>query len=144
MHPIHSNVRLLVHIVWATNNRAALLPSQDDDHLSSLIVASVPTNRARVRAFGASDDHVHVLVEMTATARLCDVVQALKGVSARRWNDQPPPGAPQLRWQEGYWARSVTPGDVTTLDRYVREQRAHHGTPTAPEPWETTDADTQS
>jgi putative transposase len=137
---IHSDVRLLVHVIWATNDRVALLLPEHDALLHSLIVASLAPARARVGAFGASDDHVHVLIELAATARLCDVVQALKGVSARRWNEQPPRDAPLIRWQEGYWARSVSPADVTALGRYVREQRAHHGTSTLPEPWESTDA----
>jgi putative transposase len=101
-----------------------------------LIRDAVPEERGFVRAVGASDDHVHVLVELAATMRLCDLVQSMKGVSARRWNQQPPPDAPLLRWQDGYWARSVSPDGDAALLRYVLDQRAHHSASRAPEPWE--------
>ena len=136
MNPRHSNVLLAVHVVWATKYRSPLFAEANDGLLLTLLRGAVPEDRGFVRAFGASDDHVHVLVELAATVRLCDLVQCLKGVSARRWNQQPPHGASPLRWQDGYWARSVSPDEDAALLHYIRTQREHHRTSQDPEPWE--------
>jgi putative transposase len=136
MNSTHSNVLVLTHVVWATKRRCRMLAAEHDGFLLTLLRGAVPEDRGWLRAFGASNDHVHVLVELSATVRLCDLVQSLKGVSARRWNQQPPLGASPLRWQDGYWARSVSPGEDEALRWYIHNQREHHATPQPPEPWE--------
>ena len=136
MNSTHSNVLVMVHVVWATKRRSHVLAADHDAFLRTLLSAAVPEDRGWLRAFGASDDHVHVLVEVSATVRLCELVQSLKGVSARRWNQQPPLGASPLRWQDGYWARSVSPDEDGALLRYILDQREHHLTCSDPEPWE--------
>lgn len=139
MNPGRSNVLVLVHVVWATKRRSQLLAAEHDGLLCTLLRDAVPEDRGWLRAFGASNDHVHVLVEVSATVRFCDLVQSLKGASARRWNQLPPPGACPLRWQDGYWARSVSPDEDEALVRYILNQRAHHAMPQPPEPWELED-----
>ncbi len=135
MNPTRSNVLLLVHVVWATKRRAPLLGAHNDDLLVTLLPSTMPEQSGHLRALGVAPDHVHVLIEVAATLRLSDLVQSMKGVAARRWHQQPPDGV-LLRWQDGYWARSVSPSHTEALDRYIRNQRAHHATPQPPESWE--------
>jgi REP element-mobilizing transposase RayT len=136
MNSRHSNVLVLAHVVWATKHRSPVLAVEHDGFLRTLLHDAVPEERGWLRAFGASNDHVHVLVELSASVRFCDLVQSLKGASARRWNQQPPLGASPVRWQDGYWARSVSPDEDETLVRYILNQREHHAMPQPPEPWE--------
>ena len=135
MNPTRSNVLILAHVVWATKRRAPLLSASNDGLLLTLLHRAVPEQGGHLHAFGAAPDHVHVLVEVVATSRLCDLVKSMKGATARRWNQHPPDCA-LLRWQDGYWARSVSPGHIEALERYIRNQRTHHATPQPPESWE--------
>lgn len=89
-------------------------------------------------AAGCAPDHVHVLVRVAPIVALAYLVQRLKGGSAYESNH----GAllsPRLAWQAGYWAESVSPGDLEALTRYLRSQRQHHESGKAPEPWEVDD-----
>ena len=79
--------------------------------------------------------HMHLLINLRPTQRLCDVVDAIKGALSREWNRQLR-DLPVLYWQDGYWAESVTPSDLEPLQVYVRTQRQHHAEHHEPEPWE--------
>ena len=138
MYDPHADTRLLVHVIWTTRHRAPLLPPSLDAHLKGLLVDALPARCAALLAFGASGDHVHVLLQLAATGRLCDAVKAMKGASARRWNQQLFGGSATLYWQGGYWARSANADDVEALTAYILDQRAHHATQQRPEPWEIT------
>ncbi len=109
------------------------------DHLRSRDPASLDTYCAAAGAglvaVGVANDYVHALVRWEATARLCDVVQRMKGATSHAWNFERR-GSTALAWQDGYWAQTVSPRDVGAARRYFREQRAHHATSTRPEAWE--------
>ncbi len=130
----HSDTNLMAHAVWSTKYRAPTILAEHDPFLRRLIIASLHAFDTDVVAFGASVDHVHVLVRVPASASLCEIIKAMKGTSARRWNQQPPPGATSLYWQDGYWARSVSPDDIGALQRYIFRQREHHARSTIGEP----------
>lgn len=131
----HSDTNLMAHAVWATKHRTPLLLAEHDPFLRRLFVESLHAFEAEIVAFGASVDHVHVLVRVPASAPLSDIIKAMKGSSSRRWNQRPPSGAPSLYWQDGYWARSVSPDDIGAIQRYVLRQREHHATSGPVEPW---------
>ncbi len=136
MYGTHSDTLILAHVVWATKRRARLLQASFDRPLRHFIIDALATRDAALRAFGAAEDHVHVLVQIEATERLCDVVKSMKGCSAHRWNQTPPDGAEALYWQDGYWARSVSIDGVPALSSYLSAQRVHHAAPQPPEAWE--------
>ena len=136
MSETRSDTLILVHAVWATKKREALLPTSADEALRGLIVTALQPVESELRAFGAFDDHVHVLVRLSAKFAVSEVVKAMKGVSARRWNESPPGDVPRLSWQDGYWARSVSSDAVGAVTRYILRQRSHHAEPQASEPWE--------
>lgn len=136
MYATHSDTLVLLHVVWATKRRARLLPASLDRRLRHFIIDALAPRDAALRAFGAAEDHVHVIVQIEATERLCDVVKSMKGCSSHRWNESPPDGAASLYWQDGYWARSVDAHDVSALQSYILAQRTHHADVQPPEPWE--------
>jgi REP element-mobilizing transposase RayT len=76
-------------------------------------------------AAGCAPDHVHVLLRLSPSAALRDVVQRLKGGSSYDVNQRLRPNA-TLTWQSGYWAESLGPADTSSLVRYLRTQRFRH------------------
>ncbi len=56
---------------------------------------------------GGVADHVHLLLGLTATARLADGVRDMKAVSSKRVHQEP--GDRAFAWQEGDGAFTVSP-----------------------------------
>lgn len=74
---------------------------------------------------GNADDHVHAVLSIPATIALASLMKQLKGVTCREWNLQNP--SRPLRWQSGYWARSIETNSLARLLPYLRDQRSRHG-----------------
>jgi REP element-mobilizing transposase RayT len=120
----HSDVLLLVHVVFSTINRQAILDCSMDEWLHSIMRSLTYRGGGELLGVGSFDDHVHVLLRYESTATLCDLVKQIKGASSRAWNQR---GARRrLEWQRGYWARSVERESLGRLQQYLRDQRLHH------------------
>jgi REP element-mobilizing transposase RayT len=112
-----------VHVVFATRNRRKCIPRDADDWLHQRLREEASARRAQLLCVGNADDHVHMLIELTPTVCLADLVRRMKSASSRAWN-----GARSTRmyWQTGYWARSVAVESAAPLMDYVTEQRDRH------------------
>lgn len=130
-----SDDHLCAHVVWAVKHRRALLPLSGDPALHALLANKAHDVEAELLAFGSADDHVHVLLRFPAKRALAEVIQRLKGSTSRILAQH----TPGFAWQDGYWARSCNPDDLTALTNYLATQRARHRDPAAREPWMTDD-----
>jgi REP element-mobilizing transposase RayT len=74
---------------------------------------------------GGTEDHIHALVGVPATASIADLVRLAKGASSHLANRVLFPDT-GFRWQGSYAAFSVSRSDVDRVERYVRAQIAHH------------------
>jgi REP element-mobilizing transposase RayT len=133
--PRRSPALLLVHVVWATVRRAALLDAAMDERLIAIAGAKASQIGCVLLAAGCAPDHMHAVFDLSACVRLADLVQRVKGASAYEINR--PPFAPRpIRWQRGYWAESVGIADLDPLGRYVRSQRVRHDESHPAERWQ--------
>lgn len=121
----HSDVLLLVHAVFATVDRRRLLPPSMDAWLHAKLREQARRAGIELLGVGNADDHVHAVLSIPATAALAPLMKQLKGVTCREWNLQNP--SRPLRWQSGYWARSVETDSLARLLPYLRDQRSRHG-----------------
>jgi REP-associated tyrosine transposase len=121
----HSDVLLLVHVVFATVDRRRLLPPSMDAWLHAELREQARRCEVHLLGVGNADDHVHAVLSIQATTALAPLMKQLKGVSCREWNLQNP--SRPLRWQSGYWARSIQSDSLGRLLPYLRDQRARHG-----------------
>lgn len=133
--PQRSPALLLVHVVWATLRRRALLAPSLDDTRAAVLGAKARDSGCILIAVGCADDHVHALLRLSASARLADAVGRMKGGSAYDANHHALAAAP-LRWQQGYWAESLGPADLDPLADYVRSQRLRHDASHPAERWQ--------
>ncbi len=131
----HSITELVAHVVWATAQRARLLPPDVDRWMLARL--HVQSREAEVELLGAGCtwDHVHVVVRWGPAQKLSEVVRWLKGGSSRMWNLEQT-GRDPLAWQRGYWAETVTPDDLDGLLAYVARQRRRHALDPTLERWE--------
>jgi REP element-mobilizing transposase RayT len=76
-------------------------------------------------ALGGMPDHVHLLLRMKASHKLCDLVQAIKAIPSK-WVHERPESIPEFGWQTGYAAFSVSPSNEAKVRNYIMNQEAHH------------------
>lgn len=132
--PRRSPALLLVHVVWATSGRRPILEPTFDSTLLGILIGRARELGCMVLCGGCAPDHVHVIVDLVPRVALAELVQRLKGGSA--YDASRHPLCPQkIRWQDGYWAESLSPADLTPLARYVRSQRSHHDRSHPAERW---------
>jgi len=72
-------------------------------------------------------DHVHLLVALPATVRVCDAVAIMKSQSSKAFRKHPK--FPQfLGWAGRYASLSVSYYEIETIKNYIINQEAHHTT----------------
>lgn len=113
-----------------------MLPQSTDATLARILGSKARRIGCTLLACGGGVDHVHAVVHLAATVAVADLVRRLKGATAYDVNHHEFFGE-RLVWQDGYWAESVSPADLTPLLRYVRTQREHHDDSHPAERWQT-------
>jgi REP element-mobilizing transposase RayT len=111
-----------VHVVFSTKDRT---PWIRDEHLAELHEYLGGTaNRLQCQSLGVSGvaDHAHMLVRLSRTSTLSDLVRDLKSNSSGWMKDK----ARDFSWQSGYGAFSFSQADLPRLRAYLAVQHEHH------------------
>ena len=117
--------RLYVHLVWGTKHRLPVIDASREALIGGMCRDKAFKQSCEVLAFGAVEDHVHLLVSMHTTASVAKLVRAMKRATSleiARIDPRDPPFA----WQSGYAVLSVDPREAAVLCGYVERQKAHH------------------
>src|SRR5216684_3061084 len=115
-------VQNIVHLVFSTEERRKLIPAEFQSALWAYVAGVCKKNEIFVHAVGGMDDHDHSLVQIPATLALARAVLTIKSNSSRWTHER----GQKVEWQEGYGAFSVSASNVSTVERYIRNQAAHH------------------
>ena len=117
----HSYTSNYIHCVFSTKERRPLIGRERQSGLHAYLTGIARSEGFRLIEAGGMEDHLHLLFLLPATYPLAQAVQKLKGGSSR-WM------GPEFGWQEGYGAFSVSPSQVSVVQRYIRFQEKHHQT----------------
>ena len=119
-----SHTSLFYHFVFSTKNRMPWISAPYQERLHAYLGGVVRGAAGIPHAVGGVEDHVHVLAQLSATCRICDLIRDLKSESSL-WMHRVM-RHPNFAWQEGYGAFSVSAPAVDEVKGYIRNQRAHH------------------
>jgi len=77
-----------------------------------------------IEEFNGEQDRVHVLIEYPPKLSISQMVNALKGVSSRRYGQagHPKPYGRDALWSPSYFASSVGGAPLEVLKRYIQNQ----------------------
>lgn len=119
-----SLVKILVHIVFSTKNRADLILPEKEDALYSYISGIVTGNNAKLIIASGTMNHSHFLVSLGRkdVSELIGDIKRDSSVWAKK------NGIPDLYWQRGYGAFSIGQSQVPAVRRYIENQKTHHQT----------------
>jgi REP element-mobilizing transposase RayT len=121
-----THLSLHYHVVFSTKERLPLIDQEWRERLHAYIGGIVRDLGGVPECVGGTADHVHLLIGLKATHRLCDVLRDIK-VSSSKWIHETQM-LPIFSWQDGYGAFTVSDGRREAVKRYIRNQEAHHQT----------------
>ena len=120
-----SAVSSLFHIVINTLSREMTIPDDASEQLYRYISTIVKSRSSRLVRINGIGNHVHLLVELSPTMALCDLVRDIKQGSSKWASRQP--CFPHFRgWGKEYGAFSCSIRDKEKIINYINNQREHH------------------
>jgi len=117
--------QLYLHLVWATWDRLPLLPAELRPAVYGCIQAECRQLDADVVAIRGTEDHVHLLVRISTTISVAQLVKQVKGSSSHLVNRRLTSEG-TFKWQGGYGAFTVSKRNVPLVREYILRQEDHH------------------
>ena len=117
--------RILVHAVFSTKHRVAVLTPSICSELHPYLATVANNLNCPSLRVGGVEDHVHLLFGLSRTSTVAEVIETIK-VSSSKWIKTKGPEFKEFHWQGGYAAFSVSESIANTVVRYIKHQEEHH------------------
>lgn len=121
----HSLSNVLIHIVFNTKNRAALINHEIQDQLYRYMASICKQNDSLAHIINGVEDHVHILLSLSRKISLGDLVGKIKSNSSR-WIKNNGVDYHHFAWQAGYGGFSIAPSIFDQTIMYISKQKKHH------------------
>ena len=120
-----SLVKVLIHVVFSTKNRADLIVPEIEAGLFGYINGIVENNKSKLIIGNGTLNHIHLLISLGRTMDISQLIGDIKRSSSLWVKTQGDFG--NFYWQEGYGAFSIGQSQVQGVVDYIRDQKEHHG-----------------
>jgi REP element-mobilizing transposase RayT len=117
--------KIYIQIVFAVKGRQNLISKENREELHKFITGIVSNRGQKLFAVFAMPDHVHILVSMSPTVSISDLVRDIKAGSSKFINDKKWMNE-KFNWQEGYGAFSYSKSNIDLVVKYILNQEEHH------------------
>ena len=118
---------LKAHLVFVPKYRKRVFDRDAVERLRRIFRVVCADFETDIIEFNAESDHVHILVSYPPKIALSNLVNSLKGVSARRLNSERPDIAKKYwrggLWSASYFVASVGGAPITVLRKYIQLQK---------------------
>ncbi len=120
----HSVSDLKVHLIFVTKYRRRILTAEGLGVIQRACESVAEKMTFRVLEFNGESDHVHMLVEYPPKLSISQMVNALKGVSSRRYGQAglPKPYGKKSLWTPAHFSASVGGAPLEVLKQYIQGQ----------------------
>lgn len=120
-----SLARLLVHVIFSTKYRAAVLTPEIRPALFDYLGTVLRDQDCPSIRIGGIEDHVHLFFTLSRKLPIAKVVEIVK-VSSSKWLKLQSSDFADFRWQGGYGAFSVSPSQLEAVSHYIQNQERNH------------------
>lgn len=117
--------QIYLHVVFAVESRAAIIPKEHKEELHKFITGIVKNRGQKLIAINSMPDHVHLLIGIKPDISLSDLIRDVKAGSSKFINDNRWVSG-RFSWQEGFGAFSYSHSQLSTVIRYIQNQEQHH------------------
>lgn len=120
-----SLVKNYLHIIFSTKLRTEFIDEKIENELFSYIATICKDYDSPAIQIGGTDDHIHILLNLSRKLALMTVVQEIKSHSSK-WIKTKGKRYEHFYWQDGYGAFSVSQKHIPATINYIKNQREHH------------------
>jgi putative transposase len=115
---------LKVHLVCVVKHRRKLLTSESLAVIEKSFNEVAVKMNFQIQEFNGESDHIHALIEFPPKLSISQIVNALKGVSSRRYGQAgyPKPYGKDALWSPSYFVSSVGGAPLEVLKQYIQNQ----------------------
>lgn len=120
----HSISDVKVHLVCVAKYRRSVFRSESLALIEKSFKEVAEKMNFQILEFNGEADHIHSLIEFPPKLSISQIVNALKGVSSRRYGQAgyPKPYGRDALWSPSYFVSSVAGAPLEVLKRYIQEQ----------------------
>ena len=120
-------VKVMIHAVWGTKNREALLTTDIRSKVIEHIKENALIKRIFIDTINGYTEHLHCLFALNADMTIAKALQLIKGESAY-WINKNRITKSKFEWADEYFAVSVSESALDKVRQYIRNQEKHHRT----------------
>lgn len=113
------------HITFSTKKRQPLIHDSISQSLHAYMASILKNMDSPAVIINSMPDHIHILLRMSKTRTMADLVEEIKK-SSSKWIKMQPNGVSSFYWQRGYSAFSISASHVNIVSRYISNQKKHH------------------
>ena len=124
-----SAVSSMFHVVINTYRRQLTIPDETSEHMYRYIWSIIKSRNCRLYRINGTGNHIHMLIELSPTMALSDLVRDIKQGSSK-WAKQQVYFPQFSGWGKEYGAFSVGQREKDVVVNYIINQREHHKTRT--------------
>jgi len=118
-----SLANILIHAIWSTKERRALIPDAIRDGLHGYLAGILKNLESPALIINSVADHVHILCQLSKNLAACELVEEVKKGSSKWMKEN---GVREFAWQNGYGVFSVSQSNVDAVREYIHGQPEHH------------------
>ena len=120
----HSVSDLKIHLVCVTKYRRSIFTAECLAVIEKSFREVAEKMDFQVQEFNGESDHIHAKIEYPPKLSISQIVNALKGVSSRRYGQAgyPKPYGKEALWSPSYFVSSVGGAPLDVLKRYIQKQ----------------------
>ncbi len=117
--------QIYIQIVFAVQNRKALINSSWEVELYKFITGIVTNKGQKLLVINGTSNHIHLFIGMKPYCCLSDLVREVKKSSNSFVNDNRLTPF-KFQWQEGFGAFSYSHSQIPDVINYIENQKIHH------------------
>ena len=117
--------QIYIQIVFAVQNRDALIQPDWETELFKYITGIVQNKGQKMLSINGTSNHIHFLIGMKPSCCLSDLVREIKK-SSNTFIKEKNFSKFHFQWQEGFGAFSYSHSQLTDVIHYIEKQKEHH------------------
>ena len=120
----HTYTCSMFHCVFSTKERRRNIAPEIRPRLWAYMGGIAREHGLKALAVGGTEDHVHILLSLPASAAVAKAMREIKSASSRWMHETC--GVENFEWQEGYGAFSIGMAQLSATLEYIARQEEHH------------------
>lgn len=117
--------QIYIQVVFAVKGREGLINSSWEEELFKYVTGIVRNKGQKLLAINGMPDHLHILIGMSPSCCLSDLVREIKK-SSNSFINEGKLTSSRFQWQEGYGAFSYSHSSLDQVIKYIMSQKEHH------------------